>query len=679
MFALTHNQQNNNEGYCMLRNESHKYRRDIDGLRTLAVIPVVLFHLDVGSFSGGYMGVDIFFVISGYLITSIIAKDANEGRFDLQNFYERRIRRIFPAISVVTLASSIVAYKMLLPTELRDFGQSVVASTLFSSNVLFWLESGYFSGAAEGKPLLHTWSLAVEEQFYLVFPLLLVALIKVLPNTFRIILGVILLLSFSINLYLTKYYPDAAFYLIVGRFWELLLGSLLALGCAIDLSQRGLREQASCLGLALILAGVFLLDRATPFPGIAALLPCIGTVLIINAGIFGETVVSRLLSMRVMTWVGMLSYSLYLWHWPLIVYTKQYLARPLSSYESLILFVTMIIISFLSWKYIEAPFRDKSIFSKRRQIFVGAASVIFISVSFGIAANITHGFPGRVPEKASLISNAIDDYIEFLPFSCFLSSIESFNGKLCVIGQDKVEKMEFILWGDSHARSLIPGIAGAAEENGFSGFFAGHEGCPPLLDVIKSTARKRVDSNSCSVFNDNVIDIIRSKDEVKNVILFARWVIGVEGVRLATAPHHTPYVFLYDDQTDLIAEKNNLLAFKRGIARTIEALINAGKTVTIVGPLPEIPANTSPAIALSAMLGIERDFRPREDLVLARISQTLSVLEEMRVRYGVNILLPHQVLCKEAVCQVEANDIPLFHDDDHLSIHGAIYVSKQLA
>lgn len=316
-----------------------RYRADIDGLRAVAVLPVVLFHAGFAAFGGGYVGVDVFFVISGYLITRIIAREVREGRFSVLSFYERRIRRIFPALAAVVLFSWFASAYLLLPSAFKDFSQSAAAAALFVSNLLFWRESGYFSPAADSKPLLHTWSLSVEEQFYLLLPLLLL-LLRSRPKASRqLALGALAVASFGVSVWLVNGWPTAAFYFSGGRAWELLLGSLLALDGLPRPGNRRSTEALAAAGLGLIAWSVFAYTSFTPFPGWAALPPCLGAAMILLAGERGRSGASAVLSLAPIVWIGRISYSLYLWHWPLLVAAKLYKIEALT-WQELMLWLT---------------------------------------------------------------------------------------------------------------------------------------------------------------------------------------------------------------------------------------------------------------------------------------------------------------------------------------------------
>lgn len=361
-----------------------KYRPEIDGLRSVAVLPVILFHAGLGIFSGGFVGVDIFFVISGYLITTIILSQIIAGRFSLLDFYSRRSRRILPALFLVIACTIPFAFVLMLPSQFKDFSQSVAAVSIFASNILFWKESGYFAAAAELKPLLHTWSLAVEEQYYVLFPLLLLGLWRLGARPALMVLGAIFAASLIASQILSSRAPDANFFLLPSRAWELLAGSL----CAIWILKRGQSGHAlaSALGLGLILGSIFLYDGDTPFPSVYALAPVAGTALIILFADAG-TPVGRLLAMRGPVFIGLISYSAYLWHQPLFALAR--LASPHHPPMAVMMALAALSIglAFLSWKYVEQPTRHYPWPVRRILGTTVAASVLIASV--GLALNYT--------------------------------------------------------------------------------------------------------------------------------------------------------------------------------------------------------------------------------------------------------------------------------------------------
>ncbi len=382
------------------------YRPEIDGLRTVAVVPVVLFHAGYSFFSGGYVGVDVFFVISGYLITGILMRDLADGRFSLLRFYERRARRILPALFVVMLASLAVATIWLPPEDMRVFARSVVAVVFFASNIFFWRTTGYFDGNAEERVLLHTWSLAVEEQFYLFFPLLLFALWRFGPRMLMAAFVALALLSLGLSEWGWRNEPGANFYLLPTRAWELLAGSI----CALVERRRALPAPAmpGIIGLAMIVASILAYDASTPFPSVFALLPVGGTVLVILFARPG-TPAGRLLSTGPMVGIGLVSYSAYLWHQPLFAF-----ARHLSYYAPApatmgALTVLTFLLAWATWRWVEAPFRKGSRARPltRAHIFAASAAASVAFAAVGIAGHVTDGRRAlweamRSPEMAAL-------------------------------------------------------------------------------------------------------------------------------------------------------------------------------------------------------------------------------------------------------------------------------------
>ncbi|MBZ2167686.1 acyltransferase family protein [Marinobacter sp. F4216] len=386
------------------------YRKEIDGLRAVAVLPVIFFHAGFERFSGGYVGVDVFFVISGYLITSIILIEKEKKTFSLVNFYERRARRIIPALFTIMFVSLFFSWFLLPPLLMQDFFQSLIAVSFFSSNILFWQETGYWGGENELKPLLHTWSLAVEEQFYVLFPLFLMLMWGFRRRWIFSCLLILGMLSLSFSHWAAFNDPTANFFLLPSRIWELAIGSAIAFYflyhapfIKTSLSHKRLEELFGWIGIFMISYSVFYFDEHTPFPSLYTIYPTVGTALII---IFanGETFLGKILGSRPFIYIGLISYSAYLWHQPIFAYARQiYLDEP-PKLIFMILSASSILFAYISWKYIEAPFRKRSLFS-RRQIFSFTALGSLFFVAIGLAGHFTGGFPNRYPEELRFIAN----------------------------------------------------------------------------------------------------------------------------------------------------------------------------------------------------------------------------------------------------------------------------------
>lgn len=372
-----------------------KYRKEIDGLRAVSVLPVIFFHANFELFSGGFVGVDIFFVISGYLITSIILGEMKEGTFSLVKFYERRVRRILPALFVVILASLPFAWFWMLPDDLENFGQSLVATIFFGNNVLLWLTSGYFQLANEFKPLVHTWSLGVEEQYYILFPILIMLFWHMGRRGLTVLFFVAAVVSLGVAEWGVTIDSDATFYLLPTRGWELLIGALLAIFLTTEQSgenilpeaSQSVRQAASLLGLSLILFALFYFDRKTPSPGIFMLIPTIGAALVIT---FADqrTIVGRLLGSKILVGVGLISYSAYLWHQPLFAFARLRSLEEPTDLVFLMLAGLTLFLAYLTWRFIEQPFRNHNLIGRQHIFgFAFVSSLIVSSCGFILYSN----------------------------------------------------------------------------------------------------------------------------------------------------------------------------------------------------------------------------------------------------------------------------------------------------
>ncbi|MEG6509501.1 acyltransferase family protein [Methyloligella sp. 2.7D] len=385
-----------------------RYRPEIDGLRAVAVVPVILFHAGVPYLQGGYLGVDIFFVISGYLITSIIAKDIEAGTFSFAGFYERRARRILPALFLICAASTVLGYLVMSPFALTELGESMVAVSLFLSNVYFYLRTDYFATAAELTPLLHTWSLAVEEQYYIVFPVLLIALTSIRRIGLRTALLVLAAISLASAAYTVRTNPALDFFALHTRGWELLLGALIALSAeSLARVPERLRNALALLGLAVSIVCFTVFDAETPHPGLISLVP-VGAAGLIVAFAAKENAAGRLLATPLLVGIGLISYSLYLWHQPLFAFYRLYLGQPVGPVALLPLIALSVLLAYLSWRFVERPFRNREWIPRPRLVQV---SVVFLALplAVGLGLQQADGLPGRFGPEAQRIFAQIQD------------------------------------------------------------------------------------------------------------------------------------------------------------------------------------------------------------------------------------------------------------------------------
>jgi len=509
-----------------------RYRADIDGLRAVAVLPVVLFHAGFAAFGGGYIGVDVFFVISGYLITRIIAREVREERFSVLNFYERRIRRIFPALAAVVLFFWFAAVFLLLPSTFKDFSQSAAAVALFGSNLLFWREAGYFSPAADSKLLLHTWSLSVEEQFYVLFPLILL-LLRTRSKTFlQLVLGALAVASFVSSVLLVNSSPTAAFYFSGSRAWELLLGSLLALDVLPRPRGRRTAELLSAAGLGLIVWSVFSYTSFTPFPGWRALPPCLGAALILLAGESSRTWTANVLSLTPLVWIGKVSYSLYLWHWPLLVAARHWKLEALTRADLLLWLTVSAVDAALSWKFIEQPFRRQSNTFSRKSVFALAGGMMAAGLCTGVFGQLTQNWPSRFSAEVLELA-AFHDPNPLSPVCP--------EDAPCLLGTANVEPDLFI-WGDSHARSIAPAVGQIAEREGRAVKIYNRPGCVPVVGIAREP-----DTTNCGFAAEDILEQLEREKPGGTVILVGRWSHVFEGESNLSKP---PLIFQYTDRSN---------------------------------------------------------------------------------------------------------------------------------
>jgi peptidoglycan/LPS O-acetylase OafA/YrhL len=430
-----------------------RYRREIDGLRALAVLPVIFFHAGFRSFAGGFVGVDVFFVISGYLITSLIVSDKLAGTFTLAGFYERRIRRILPALFLVMLVCLPFAWFWMMPSEFKELSRSLIAVATFSSNILFWREGGYFETPGAVKPLFHTWSLAVEEQYYLLFPVFLLLIWRSGKRWISAIFVILALASLGAAQWSSKYHPQGAFYLLPTRGWELLIGASIAmyfLGAAPQ--TLAARERASAvneiggvLGLLLIAYAVIAFDRNIPYPSVYALVPTLGAALVIlHAN--QQTYVGKLLNTPALVGVGLISYSAYLWHQPLFAFARIRSQDEPGTFLLLALSLAAIGCAYVSWKYVESPFRNRARIA-RPAVLMSAGSMTALFILIGFAGYATHGFAGRYADEdrylASFDSFEAGEYVEKRFIDLELRPFDASNRK------------KVLVVGDSFAQDLV--------------------------------------------------------------------------------------------------------------------------------------------------------------------------------------------------------------------------------
>ncbi|WP_300440592.1 acyltransferase family protein [uncultured Mameliella sp.] len=647
------------------------YRPDIDGLRTIAVLPVVLYHAGVSGFTGGFVGVDIFFVISGFLITTIIHGEIAEGRFSVIRFYERRARRILPALFAVILVSLVVGWFLLTPADYDHMGRSILSALLFVSNMWFWQNSGgYFDGATDYLPMLHTWSLAVEEQFYIFFPLLLMLLHRigrrlVLPAIVVLVMG-----SLVLAIWATPRMSSASFYLLPTRIWELGFGALLAMGVLPDRLPRVLREGLAVLGLAGVLLPVFLYGPDTAFPGLAAIPPVLGATLLIWTGGTGPTLAARLLSLPVMVGIGLISYSLYLWHWPVMAFARNRLfALELDPAWQVATVLVSVLAGWLSWRLVEKPFRispRNGGFGQSAIFSMSLAGMLCLGLLAG-ATVLTRGAAEQRFEPAELIA------LDTTGFDPRVSNCrrEGDIDRFCTFGTSGTPKEgDWILWGDSHAEALLPALETVAERQGRRLVLAGRPACAPLPGVTRSD-RTQAQNRECTAFKARIEDLILTSGRFDTVVLHARWPLYIEGTRygendteIIRLVSQTPPEIVGDDPAQ------NLLIAEDALSALVDRLTAAGLRVVIVGPVPELPWNMSDRMKQRVLYGTDLPEGPDRALVETRQARSIAMLERVAAARQVLFAEITPTLCRGR-CPISDGLVSYYRDANHLSETGS--------
>jgi peptidoglycan/LPS O-acetylase OafA/YrhL len=504
----------------MLSSSALRYRPDIDGLRAIAVMLVVNFHAFPEAMPGGFIGVDIFFVISGFLITGIIARELEQKSFSLLGFYNRRIRRIFPALIVVLCATLVLGWLWTLPSAYTQLSSDVFASAAFLSNIALLLQSGYFDVESARKPLLHLWSLGIEEQFYLLWPLILMLATRLRLGILAVA-AVIAVASFALNVALIGSDPVATFYLPFTRAWELLAGAALACGWSrIDPTSRASNLRAF-VGLLLIATAVILLDTKSAFPGWWALLPVTGGALLLSAP--AAWICRTLLTSRPLVWIGLISYPLYLWHWPLLVFFGIIKFSPLTLLERELIVGLSFVLSWLTYWFVEKPFR----FSRPGPLKIAAlcTGMLLVAAAGGVIVE-GRGFDFRLPPEIRAMANVWTQSAHWRVHQCLLDlSHEMSFADSCV---DRDRRPLILVWGDSTAGALLPGLRQAQESRGFGIAQFTSSSCVPALNTDVAGVP------NCRAINDRVLSLARElRPDV--VLLHSTWDRYLDGVAATVA------------------------------------------------------------------------------------------------------------------------------------------------
>lgn len=629
-----------------------QYRREIDGLRAVAVLPVILFHAGFSWFSGGYVGVDVFFVISGYLITTILLDDLKKGSFSIAKFYERRARRILPALFFVMLCCIPFAWMWMTPQQYKDFSQAFLAISFFSSNILFWREDNYFAPAAEENPLLHTWSLAVEEQFYIFFPLLLLLLWRFGKKPIFYVVLALSLFSLLLSEWGWRNDSSANFYLLPTRAWELGAGAI----CAILMHDRPVKSNQllSFSGLIMIVCSVIAYHDQVPFPSVYTLLPVGGTALVILYGSKG-TFTSRILSLTPFVWVGLISYSAYLWHQPLLAFARIRI-DPHPQWQTMLgLSCLSIVLAYLSWRYVEKPFRARgsAFMDSRRKVFIGSAAASLAVISLGLYGHLKNGIPSRFELNEQELSFINTASASPRRDECHADEENIISPDLaCRYNSDTAK---IAVFGDSHTVELAYALSEKVKDAGIGVTQFSFSDCAPLYDADAPSI--------CGQWTADAAEYIKESGEITHVV------VSYRVSKILWGDHYGVYPDLPHDKDDVYRQR-----VISGLKSILEDLLADGKSVVFVDQSPELPQQIQEIVysgetSNDRLKGVTRDWWEKR---MEFFNQSDAIPK------GVKRIRVDDLFCDREFCYAGENGISYYFDDDHISLAGAERVAEQV-
>lgn len=647
------------------------YLPHVDGLRAIAIASVVVFHGWPSLLPGGYTGVDVFFVISGFLITRLIAGDIEAGHFSLLAFLARRGRRLVPAQIALFVAVFMIAYRLLWPEPFEDFANSLVASALMFANIYFTTRTGYFDAPLEHRPLLHFWSLGVEDQFYLVWPLLLLVLLPRLGRA-RVIWPVLVIAAVSLiasELMMAKH-RGFVFFNLPTRAFELLIGAMLALILERVRFSRPAAEVLAAGGLAGVISGFLLLAPQSHVPGFAVLPACLGTAALIAAGARYPTAVTRMLSLGPVVFIGLISYSLYLWHWPLMVFQRVYLEREPSHLEMTGVVLLAVVVATASWRFVERPFRSGRAGPRWEpgQAMAGALGVLAVVALAGVAVRIGDGFPWRYPApvQAMFEQKSLGNPLRR---RCDGHQLAFKNDDICNFGRKKQpgESYDVLVIGDSNGDHFVPLVAKYAEEKGLAGRQVTQSTCAPLLGLDRR-GRTVAGNEECRTYQRTILQFVEANPRLKLVVVAAAW-RSYSGVLEPNGVLHQ--VGTGEERARLERQGGNLetaLEFvvrhfaKRGVAVHLVGQIPTGKSLPVKCAVEALSAGR-PTTGCAIPLAEGRDGGRAADETIARLAASSP---------GVTATLPTTFLCGETSCTTFLGNVFLYRDWGHLNAKASV-------
>lgn len=636
-----------------------KYRPDIDGLRAVAVLVVVAFHAFPELLKGGFIGVDVFFVISGYLISTIIFENLDNGSFSFAKFYGRRIRRIFPALLMVMATSFAIGWFFLLTDEFKQLGKHIAAGAAFVSNLVLWQEAGYFDNTADTKPLLHLWSLAVEEQFYIVWPLLLWVAWKYRFNYLFVTL-IVIVASFSLNLIDVKKDPVPAFYAPQTRFWELLSGTVLAYlflykSKLISNTPKWLMEVLAAVGITIFVIGLFTINKDRSYPGVWALIPVLSAALIIAAG-SNAWLNKVVLSNRALVWFGLISFPLYLWHWPLLSFARIVEGGTPSALARTTILLVSVFLAWATYRFIERPLR----YGRAANFKIFALMIVMVAVGYaGFQAYSHQGYTHRSVVQSESVNAVAFEWPEDKNKTTYcVEKIKPFISVYCVASQDR--PIEVALIGDSHANALHDFVDAYYSQKGKGVIQLGQGGCPPFLGVERDAA-------GCPKLMNDVVSYVEKTPEITKVFITGRLAAPFTGINFGNPPSANFYSLKSVVDPGLTSRTQ---IFDAGLQAMVERLLYANKDVTIILDLPELDFDPKSCLKRSS----RDDCQISKAIVEQRQAGYRKAVYEIAKSNKIQTVDLMEAFCSKDNCYAKVDGKVLYRDKHHLGTWGTSFL-----
>lgn len=664
------------------------YRKEIDGLRAIAVLSVIFFHAGFETFKGGFVGVDVFFVISGYLITSIILKEKAEGTFTLRRFYERRARRILPALFFVIFCTIPFAYLWLFPKDLQNFSFSVVSALLFCANLYFSQFNGYFTQHSDLMPMLHTWSLSVEEQYYFIFPLIIMGMWRAGIKSILVIVCLLAVISFVATYCYAQLHPNEAFYFLPWRAWEILIGALVAINSNLSTRDNSHKKYAyflcecmSVFGVLAIFFSIFVFDSYTNFIGKWGLVPVLGTSILLQF-CSPNTFVFKVLSCNVLSGIGLISYSMYLWHQPIFAFARIRSLHSLSNTEYVVLIFIVILCAYGSWLNVEKPFRNKNVITgKKLRILSTRVTLVFVIffTTIGMSA-----FPFRFSQDVLNVVNVQKEWDQQNKNPCGVTISSTQNGNVSCMRGNNIHPIAALI-GDSHANALSHELQRAFTSHSLSFQQMTHFSCPLLKGSHQKDPMRKHMYGCEEAINDFNAEV-KNKTDVKNIIISVRWSAYISGQGFdnnegGIESKKPVSIDVYDESNVLSREER----FIHGFDNLIHNYVSTGKKVFVIYPIPEAGWDVPSQIAKTMLYDKESDLRygvtTSYTRYLERHAAILKLFEKFAQDPNVIPIRLDKIFCNSFVknrCITMLNGQVLYTDSHHLSNAGAKLVVDEI-